>query len=126
MVVYMGQAAFYRIGDFLELSSVDVIIVHRLLKNRVNLPEYILMTETAFKTIPLPSPLETQAWEETYSVIGPIRMRLYPIQHSVAHVDHQDHLTQRRTRDVGNVTGGKSTIDSVFSAFKRNPIFRKK
>ncbi len=126
IVVHTGRAAFYRIGDFLELSGVDVIIIHRLLKNRVGLPEYILMTEGAFKAIALPSTYETQAWEETYPVIGPIRMRLYPIQDSVAHIDPQDHLNQRHTRGVGNVTGGKSIIDSVFRSFKRNSIFRKK
>ena len=126
MVVHTGRAAFYRIGDFLELSSVDVIIVHRLLKNRVNLPEYILMTEAAFKTIPLPSSLESQAWGESYPVIGSIQMRLYPIPHPPPHVDPQDQLTRRRTKGVGNGTSGKSIIDSVFSAFKRHSIFREK
>jgi class 3 adenylate cyclase len=45
-VSHLGEAAFHRIGRFEELAGVDVILVHRLLKNSVPVSEYFLMTES--------------------------------------------------------------------------------
>ena len=44
-IVHAGEAAFRRIRQFEELTGEDVIVAHRLLKNSVTLPEYVLMTE---------------------------------------------------------------------------------
>jgi hypothetical protein len=78
-IVHTGTATFYKIGDFTELARVDVIIVHRLLKNSVKLQEYILLTEAAFQEISIPSQVEAQQLEETYPTIGTLRTYLYPI-----------------------------------------------
>ncbi|HEY0095575.1 MAG TPA: DUF2652 domain-containing protein, partial [Archangium sp.] len=45
-VVHQGEVAFQRIKRFTELGGVDVIVVHRMLKNAVPIREYVLMTET--------------------------------------------------------------------------------
>ncbi len=55
IIVHRGQALFYRIDRFTELSSNDVILVHRLLKNSLMQEEYILLSEPAFKEFALPS-----------------------------------------------------------------------
>lgn len=88
IIVHTGTAAFYKIGDFTELSGVDVIIVHRLLKNSVNLQEYILMTEAAFSDVPILSEVEAQQHEETYPAIGTLRTRLYPLRYYHSHAEH--------------------------------------
>jgi hypothetical protein len=44
-VVHQGEVAFQRVKRFTELGGVDVILVHRMLKNAVPLREYVLMTE---------------------------------------------------------------------------------
>jgi class 3 adenylate cyclase len=87
-VLHTGIAAFYKLGDFTELAGVDVIIVHRLLKNSVPLQEYILLTEAAFHNIPIPKQREAQPREETYPAIGTLRTYLYPIHHHTSHADH--------------------------------------
>jgi hypothetical protein len=45
-VVHQGDVAFQRVKRSNELGGVDVIVVHRMLKNAVPIREYVLMTET--------------------------------------------------------------------------------
>ncbi len=43
-VAHAGEVAFQRVKHLTELAGVDVILVHRMLKNDVPVPEYVLMT----------------------------------------------------------------------------------
>ncbi|MFP2924021.1 DUF2652 domain-containing protein [Pyxidicoccus sp. 3LG] len=45
-VTHAGEVAFQRVKHLTELAGVDVILVHRMLKNDVPVPEYVLMTDT--------------------------------------------------------------------------------
>lgn len=45
-VAHRGEVAFHRVRDSVELAGVDVILVHRMLKNDVPIKEYLLMTES--------------------------------------------------------------------------------
>src|ERR1700744_352462 len=42
LVAHSGEALFHRVLNFVELAGVDVIVVHRLLKNSVTAGEYLL------------------------------------------------------------------------------------
>jgi hypothetical protein len=44
-VTHVGEVAFQKVKRLTELAGVDVIFVHRLLKNAVPVPEYVLMSE---------------------------------------------------------------------------------
>ena len=44
-VAHVGEVAFQKVERFTELAGVDVILVHRMLKNDVPLKEYLLMSE---------------------------------------------------------------------------------
>lgn len=44
-VVHEGEVAEQRVKRHVELAGVDVILVHRMLKNRVPVLEYVLMTD---------------------------------------------------------------------------------
>lgn len=44
-VVHSGEVAFQKVKHHTELAGVDVILVHRMLKNDVPVPEYVLMTD---------------------------------------------------------------------------------
>ena len=44
-VAHVGEVAFQKVKRYTELAGVDVILVHRLLKNSVPIPEYVLMTD---------------------------------------------------------------------------------
>jgi class 3 adenylate cyclase len=79
VVVHAGEALFTRIGRFDEVMGVDVILVHRLLKNGVEAEEYLLLTGPAREALSLRSP-DDQEWTETYDALGPVRVfvRLAP------------------------------------------------
>ncbi|MCV7078709.1 MULTISPECIES: DUF2652 domain-containing protein [Mycobacterium] len=44
-VVHEGEVAEQKVKRRVELAGVDVILVHRMLKNSVPIPEYVLMTD---------------------------------------------------------------------------------
>jgi hypothetical protein len=77
IVVHSGEALLYQISKFEELSGVDVIIVHRLLKNSVPASEYILMTEAAYQNVQFPVEIPVTPGEESYGDIGKIKTFVY-------------------------------------------------
>jgi hypothetical protein len=50
-VAHVGEVAFQKVKRFTELAGVDVIFVHRLLKNSVPITEYLLMSEPVFERL---------------------------------------------------------------------------
>lgn len=60
VVSHYGQALKYEIAGHAELSGVDVIIVHRLLKNHLPVNKYILLSETAQKQLKI-----ERQWQKT-------------------------------------------------------------
>ena len=77
LIVHSGEALFHHVLQFLELAGVDVIIVHRLLKNSVKSDQYLLLTETARQDIDLPEHIHLADGVETYDDLGQIRTRVY-------------------------------------------------
>lgn len=73
IIVHRGQALFYRIDRFTELSGSDVILVHRLLKNSLPQEEYILLSEAAFKEFALPPGTLVTEGQESYESFPTIK-----------------------------------------------------
>jgi hypothetical protein len=76
IIVHYGLAMQHAIGPFTELSGVDVILVHRLLKNAVERDRYLLLTEAA-QAILMETDLEGAAGEETYDDLGTFKTFVY-------------------------------------------------
>ncbi|HVT02737.1 MAG TPA: DUF2652 domain-containing protein [Thermoanaerobaculia bacterium] len=72
VIVHSGRCAFYPIANLTELSGVDVIIIHRLLKNSVGRNEYVLLTESAENDLKISLTLLEES-SETYDAIGTIK-----------------------------------------------------
>lgn len=51
IVIHSGEALLTQVGRFPTLSGVDVITVHRMLKNSVTARQYVLMTEQAYRDL---------------------------------------------------------------------------
>jgi hypothetical protein len=49
-VAHIGDVATQTIRERIKLVGIDVILVHRLLKNPVGIPEYVLMSEELYHT----------------------------------------------------------------------------
>jgi hypothetical protein len=77
LVVHSGEALFHQILGFQELAGVDVIIVHRLLKNSVEADQYLLMTEAAQRDVELPVQARLLQGIERYPEIGEIRTGVF-------------------------------------------------
>jgi len=77
LVIHAGEALFHQVGRFNELSGVDVITVHRLLKNGVNSDQYILMTESAHNILDFEGKSRMASMSEEISGIGVVKTHVY-------------------------------------------------
>jgi hypothetical protein len=79
IVVHSGEAVFHKVGHLSDISGVDVILAHRLLKNSIPSDEYVLMTESAYRDIEFPTEVAVTHGEENYEGFGSIRTFTYLI-----------------------------------------------
>jgi hypothetical protein len=70
-VAHIGEVATQTIKQRRKLVGIDVIHVHRLLKNPVQVPEYVLLSEELYRTSPLPGP--AQEVSQDLEGIGQVR-----------------------------------------------------
>ncbi len=77
VIVHSGEALFHPVLNFVELAGVDVIIVHRLLKNSVNASQYLLLTEAARAELDFPAAVRLAESAETYEDIGRVNTLVY-------------------------------------------------
>ena len=73
IIIHRGEALFSRVLNFVKPVGVDVIIVHRLLKNSVQASQYLLLTEAASRELSFPGSMSFQSSVETYEEIGSIK-----------------------------------------------------
>ncbi|HEY1664041.1 MAG TPA: DUF2652 domain-containing protein [Verrucomicrobiae bacterium] len=77
IVVHSGKALFHRVLNFTELAGVDVIIVHRLLKNSVRADQYLLLTDVAGQDLEFAAQVPLVEGAETYDDIGRINTLVF-------------------------------------------------
>lgn len=77
IIVHSGEALFHRLAGFIELAGVDVILVHRLLKNSVDADQYLLLTEGAHCDLSFPEAIAFVRGSETYDDIGLVRTMVH-------------------------------------------------
>jgi hypothetical protein len=79
-VAHIGEVATQTIRDRRKLVGIDVIHVHRLLKNPVQVPEYVLFSEDLYRTgeAALPDPVHEISHE--LEGIGPARAYFVEIE----------------------------------------------
>lgn len=81
IIGHYGVAVRSNVAGFDELSGVDVIVLHRLLKNNAPGSEYILLTKPAFTFLAPPGHYAEH--HERYDDIGDIPLRLCMLTASV-------------------------------------------
>lgn len=74
-VAHQGEVALQRVKRFTELGGVDVILVHRMLKNSVPVREYVLMTEPVAQALAPDVQERTVPIEEELEGLGRVAMR---------------------------------------------------
>lgn len=79
-VAHVGEVAHQTIRDRTKLIGIDVIHVHRLLKNPVTMPEYVLLSEDLYRSSGTPSTTPTQEIEQELEGVGPARSYVMDVQ----------------------------------------------
>lgn len=72
-VAHVGEVATQTIRRRRKLVGIDVILVHRLLKNTVNVPEYLLFSEELYSTASTSMPGPAHEVSQDLEGIGPVR-----------------------------------------------------
>src|SRR5215212_7394670 len=73
-VAHVGEVAIQKIKRRRKLVGVDVILVHRLLKNPVQVPEYVLLSEELYRSAGTSPPdLAVREISQDLEGIGPVR-----------------------------------------------------
>jgi hypothetical protein len=98
-VVHAGTALFHKVGSFTELAGVDVIMVHRLLKNSIDADEYILATDPAFEELNLSGDIPWTQGSEDYTELGTVSIRTF-----VPKREQQAALTRLKQRPLPEKT----------------------
>lgn len=80
MAAHVGRAVRHRLGRFEELTGVDVILVHCLLKNRVPADTYLLFTEPAFGLLQPPHTDHYEATTLEDRDLGRVPLRVRPLE----------------------------------------------
>ncbi|MCH7564703.1 MAG: DUF2652 domain-containing protein [Gemmatimonadetes bacterium] len=76
-VVHAGEVALEQIGKFEKLFGLDVIIVHRMLKNSVEAKEYLMISEPAYEAMDGFYGLEPERRVEKLKGVGWLETRVF-------------------------------------------------
>ncbi|MFP2906033.1 DUF2652 domain-containing protein [Pyxidicoccus sp. 3LFB2] len=69
-VAHAGEVAFQKVKHLTELAGVDVILVHRMLKNDVPVSEYLLMTDPVHQRLAPELRQRTRGLEHEFEGMG--------------------------------------------------------
>jgi hypothetical protein len=79
-VAHIGDVATQTIRERRKLVGIDVILVHRLLKNPVQVPEYLLVSEQLYRTGEADLPESVHEVTQDLEGIGPVRAYFVDIE----------------------------------------------
>jgi hypothetical protein len=74
-IVHYGTIKEIKVAHFTKVTGLDMVIAHRLLKNQIGVPEYILMTQNYLHHLSeraLPSMLTWHQASDEYAAVGTI------------------------------------------------------
>jgi len=71
LVGHVGEVAVQKVKQMTELAGVDVIVVHRMLKNTVPVPEYLLVTQPVYDAMDPTMREQAAAFDLDLDDLGP-------------------------------------------------------
>jgi len=87
-VVHFGDIALETIDRFEKLFGLDVIVVHRMLKNTVQKKEYVMMTEPVYARMDGFYGLSPEQRKETFEGVGDIDTLVFYTEGLINHSHH--------------------------------------
>ena len=86
---HAGEVALQRVKRLTELAGIAVIVVHRMLKNHVPVPEYVLVTEELHAALPESVRRFAHATHEELEGIGEVTMHYVDLDEIAAELPHE-------------------------------------
>jgi hypothetical protein len=102
-VVHYGPLSEIKVGRFVKLSGVEMIVAHRLLKNSIDNNEYLLVTEKLLQQAAASAETEQMEWSrssEAYASIGQVDYRFTLLQEARKNVPEPLAAQSYRTDDT--------------------------
>ncbi len=93
-VAHLGEVAIQRVKRVSKLAGLDVILVHRMLKNTVPLPEYILLSEALFRLSDEKIRTHTQSLPQEFEGLGPVQTYFVDIKDVAAELPPKPEVTR--------------------------------
>ncbi|MBI3006680.1 MAG: DUF2652 domain-containing protein [Ignavibacteriales bacterium] len=90
IAIHIGEVAIEQIAQFEKLFGLDVILLHRMLKNSVPSHEYIMMTEPLYRAFGDFYGLKAERYTEVFGEIGEVETLVF---YPTLYLNH----TQERT-----------------------------
>jgi len=84
VLVHSGEVLVHRVLQFNKVSGVDVILIHRLLKNSVGRPEYLLLTDAAHRDLQFSADTRFEVGSEQYEHLGRVTTFIHFLQTETA------------------------------------------
>ena len=123
-VVHVGDVAIERIERFEKLFGIDVITVHRMLKNTVPSREYVMMTEPMFSSLSDFYGLEPERRMEKFEGLGDVEtLVFYPRNLKVEAAEKESPSPTIGQRVSWFVTRGYQTLFDVIGLRKIKGAF---
>ena len=108
-VAHHGMVQEIKVMQFTKCSGVDMVVAHRLMKNRIASDEYILATPSCFDFSSLEQSPGALAWERSsdeYPAIGKIEYQYAPLAESQKNHRGSNPANQPGDRARGRFRGG--------------------
>ena len=93
-VAHLGDVAIQRVKHVSKLAGLSVILVHRMLKNTVPLPEYMLLSEPLFHLSAEKIRTHTQALPQEFEGLGPVQTYFVDIRDVAAELPPKPQVTR--------------------------------
>lgn len=119
-IAHYGQAVIKKVRRLEELAGTDVILAHRLLKNKIPSQEYLLLTEGFYRWSGGLEGLAGEVYEEAYEDMGGVQGRLYFPDTPALEIP----ATPRFTSLAGVVSGLKLFPKALWRRLARPKTFR--
>jgi hypothetical protein len=93
-VAHLGEVAIQRVKRVSKLTGLEVIVVHRMLKNSVPLPEYVLLSEPLFQLSDESIRAHTQSLTQEFEGLDPMQTYFIDIKDVAAEIPPKPEVTR--------------------------------
>jgi hypothetical protein len=115
VVIHAGEVALEHIHGFDKLFGMDVILAHRLLKNSVPSPEYVLMTDAAYNWLGDFHQLEPERQAQYCEGIGVVETVVIYLPAQLIHVGKKPY--EKSHSNTGYCLPGASLFKTAHGRF---------